>query len=244
MSFAVCTKEPKAAADRRGQTHHVLPQDGTKAAMLRDLPQVQRLLELPETQALIRRVSRPVVTNALRRILDTLRQELMGPTPTAGSSDPAAIVARAARLLAADPPLLLRRAINGTGIILHTNLGRAPLARAALDAINEMAAGYATLEFDGSSGRRGARAAGAEALIRRLTGAEAALLVNNNAAAVLLALSGSAAGGEVIVSRGELVEIGGGFRIPDVIVQGGARLVEVGTTNRTGSPTIVPPSPR
>jgi L-seryl-tRNA(Ser) seleniumtransferase len=145
----------------------------------------------------------------------------------------ASVVARAAALLAVDKRALLRPAINGTGIILHTNLGRAPLAQAAMDAIIKTASSYTTLEFDDHTGRRGPRSSGAEALICSLTGAEAALPVNNNAAAVLLALSAVAAGGEVIVSRGELVEIGGGFRVPDVIVQGGARLVEVGTTNRT-----------
>jgi L-seryl-tRNA(Ser) seleniumtransferase len=211
----------------------IQPRNGTIPVSLRDLPQVQRLLERPDTQALIRAASRQAVTDALRHILDMVRQELRDPSSVAGGADPAAIVARAAALLAADARAFLRRAINATGIILHTNLGRAPLARVALDAISETASGYATLEFDDNNGRRGPRTEGVEALICHLTGAEAALPVNNNAAAVLLALSGSASGGEVIVSRGELVEIGGGFRIPDVIVQGGARLVEVGTTNRT-----------
>ena len=208
-------------------------EDATRAAALRGLPQVQRLLELPEAQALISAYSHRMVTDALRHVLCSLRAELTGPSPPARCLDPIAIVARATALLAASAPTSLRHAINGTGIVLHTNLGRAPLAQVALDAIIETAHGYTTLEFDEETGRRGARATGAEALICRLTGAEAALPVNNNAAAVLLALSGTAAGGDVVVSRGELVEIGGGFRIPDVITQGGARLVEVGTTNRT-----------
>jgi L-seryl-tRNA(Ser) seleniumtransferase len=214
------------------------PQTNAHPAKLRDLPQVQRLLERSEAQALIRTTSRNAVIGALRRTLERLRKELTGCAPDAirlvvDDISAASVIARAAALLAADAPAMLRPAINGTGIILHTNLGRAPLAQTALDAIHKTAAGYATLEFDDHTGRRGPRSSGAEALICRLTGAEAALPVNNNAAAVLLALSAAAAGGDVIVSRGELVEIGGGFRIPDVIVQGGARLVEVGTTNRT-----------
>ena len=130
---------------------------------------------------------------------------------------------------------VLQRVINATGVVLHTNLGRAPMAAAAAQAAAGAAAGYTNLEFDLETGRRGARTQGVEPLLCELTGAEAALAVNNAAAAVLLALSALAGvhGGEVIVSRGELVEIGGGFRIPDVITQGGAKLVEVGTTNRT-----------
>ena len=126
-----------------------------------------------------------------------------------------------------------RRVINATGVLLHTNLGRAPLALEQLSDPGSSAVGYSNLEFDLNTGRRGARSVGLEASLCALTGAESALVVNNNAAAVLLAVSGLAAGREVVVSRGELVEIGGSFRIPDVITQGGARLVEVGTTNRT-----------
>ena len=127
----------------------------------------------------------------------------------------------------------LRPVINATGIIIHTNLGRAPLSPEALAAVAEAAAGYATLEYDLDRGRRGSRALHAERLLTRLTGAEAALVVNNNAAAVLLMLAALCREREVIISRGQLVEIGGGFRIPDVLAQSGARLVEVGTTNRT-----------
>ena len=123
--------------------------------------------------------------------------------------------------------------INGTGIIIHTNLGRAPLAEPAVAAVAEVASGYSNLEFDLENGERGSRYEAVTGLLRELTGAEGALVVNNNAAAVLLAVSAMAQGGEALVSRSELVEIGGSFRVPDVIRQGGARLVEVGTTNKT-----------
>jgi L-seryl-tRNA(Ser) seleniumtransferase len=127
----------------------------------------------------------------------------------------------------------LRRVINATGVIVHTNLGRAPLAPSALDAVREAAAGYSNLEYDLDAGARGSRHAHLEGLLRELTGAEAAMVVNNCASAVLLAAAALAAGRDVVVSRGQLVEIGGAFRVPDVVAQSGARLVEVGTTNRT-----------
>jgi L-seryl-tRNA(Ser) seleniumtransferase len=137
-----------------------------------------------------------------------------------------------ARLQAWTEPRL-RRVINGTGVVLHTNLGRAPLAAAAVDAVAAVAGGYSNVELDLGSGRRGERATLVAPLLRRLTGAEAALVVNNNAAATLLALTAIARRREVVVSRGQLVEIGGSFRMPDVMRMSGARMVEVGTTNRT-----------
>ena len=127
----------------------------------------------------------------------------------------------------------LRRALNATGVVVHTNLGRAPLAEAALERVREVGRGYSNLEYDVTAGSRGSRQDHVAGVLRRLTGAEAALVVNNNAAAVLLALAALAEGREVVVSRGELIEIGDGFRIPDVLSRSGARLVEVGTTNRT-----------
>ncbi len=196
----------------------------------RGLPQVQRLLE--GADALCAEYGRDAVTTALREILGRVRSEL-GASPGRPRPDKAALLAEARAYLAARGQRGLRRVINATGILLHTNLGRAPLAAAALEAVQDAARSYCNLEFDVASGRRGARLAALEPLLRELTGAEAALAVNNGAAAILLALSALAGGGEVIVSRGELVEIGGGFRIPDVIQQGGARLVEVGATNRT-----------
>ena len=146
------------------------------------------------------------------------------------AEDIAALVCRRVEEAARTEP---RRVINATGVVVHTNLGRAPLSRAAMLAAEEAAAGYSNLEFDLQSGRRGSRQARLESLLRELTGAEAALAVNNNASAVLLGLLALAAGREVIVSRAEAVEIGGGFRVPDVLRQSGATLVDVGTTNRT-----------
>ena len=198
-------------------------------ASLRALPQVHRLLELAQGHALVAHPHGAVVA-ALRQALEEARTALRG--GEAGPVLPGALLDRAHALLQAGQGPGLGRVINATGIILHTNLGRAPLAPAAAAAA-VAAAGYCNLEFDLRTGERGSRTAGIEPLLRDLTGAEAGLAVNNCAAAVLLALSGLAAGGEVVVSRGELVEIGGGFRIPNVIQQGGARLVEVGTTNKT-----------
>ncbi len=204
----------------------------------RGLPQVQRLLEMPEAGALLAMAPRSAVVAALRAVVAEQRAALLAPGAQAALPSPGEILACAAAALRAGERPTLRRVINATGIVLHTNLGRAPLAPEAAAAVAEVAAGYSNLEFDLEAGERGSRTAGVEPLLRRITGAEAALAVNNNAAAVLLALSalagvGGEGGGEVIVSRGELVEIGGGFRIPDVIRQGGARLIEVGTTNKT-----------
>ncbi len=196
-------------------------------AALRELPQVQKLLEQPAAAALIERLPREAVVGALRRAVEAARAELIQGADVA--TDCASLVARAAAALAA-PGLV--RVVNAAGIVLHTNLGRAPLAPEAVLAMAD-AAGYSNLEFSLESGLRGRRAPGVETLLCALTGAQAALAVNNCAAAMLLALAALAADGEVVVSRGELIEIGGGFRIPEVIRQGGARLVEVGTTNKT-----------
>lgn len=198
----------------------------------RGLPQVQKLLEVPAAIELCTDYGRTAVTAALREALAGLRAGLAAGTLTV-LPDAHGILAGAAQRLAARRRHGLRRAINATGIVLHTNLGRAPLAAEAIAAVEAVAAGYCNLEFDLATGRRGSRTQALEPLLRELTGAEAALAVNNGAAAILLALSGLSAGGEVVVSRGELVEIGGGFRVPDVIRQGGARLVEVGATNKT-----------
>ncbi|MSQ07449.1 MAG: L-seryl-tRNA(Sec) selenium transferase [Dehalococcoidia bacterium] len=173
----------------------------------------------------------------VRQELDRARQRLRpsGGVPRQGGNAPSA--GEVAQAVASELESLTRVAptpvINATGVIIHTNLGRAPLSRAATQAAVQAAQGYTNLELDLDNGRRGSRQAHLQALLRQLTGAEAALVVNNNAAAVLLGLCALAAGKEVIVSRGEAVEIGGGFRIPDVLSQSGATLVDVGTTNRT-----------
>ena len=171
-----------------------------------------------------------LVTAIARETLADIRMAIASGRPSPSAGDLVETVA--ARVKAAlSPPL--RPLINATGVILHTNLGRAPLADEAIAAMAEVSRGYSNLEYDTDSGRRGSRHDILEPLICRLTGAEAAFAVNNNASALLLALSALCAGREVVISRGQLVEIGGGFRIPDVMRQSRARLVEVGTTNRT-----------
>jgi L-seryl-tRNA(Ser) seleniumtransferase len=205
-------------------------QDGEN--LFRRLPQVQRLLEMPVANSLCAEFGRAAVTDAIRAALDGLREQIAMGVLHAIPDDQTVLLG-CAENLAARRVRGLRAIINATGIVLHTNLGRAPLALEAIAAVADVAAGYCNLEFDLTTGRRGSRTQAIEPLLRELTSAEAALAVNNGAAAILLALSGLSNGGEVIVSRGELVEIGGGFRIPDVVRQGGARLVEVGSTNKT-----------
>jgi L-seryl-tRNA(Ser) seleniumtransferase len=197
---------------------------------LRSLPGVDQLLRGAEAEALLARYARAAVTEAVRAALAAARQGLRdgGAAP-----DAAAVMADAAARLAALAAPSLRPVINATGVVLHTNLGRAPLAADAVAALTAVAARPCALELDLASGGRGERDAHVEAHLCALTGAEAALVVNNNAAAVLLALNTLAAQREVVVSRGELVEIGGAFRIPDVCATSLATLREVGTTNRT-----------
>jgi L-seryl-tRNA(Ser) seleniumtransferase len=190
---------------------------------LRDLPSVDELLRDERLAA----EPRPLALAAARTALDRAREEIRA------GADPGDVAERAAEELASLRRPQLRRVLNATGVVVHTNLGRAPLAAAALARVAETAGGYSNLEYDLAEGARGSRQDHCAGLLRRLTGAEAALVVNNNAAAVLLALAALAEGREVIVSRGELIEIGDGFRIPDVLGRSGARLVEVGTTNRT-----------
>ena len=206
----------------------------TPPAALRDLPSVDRLLRAPGADELAATFGRALATDALRAVVDEARASLLSGANGDGDVPPDYELVSAAReRLAAFLAPTLRPVINATGIIIHTNLGRAPISAEALAAAVEAAAGYSTLEYDLGEGRRGSRAIHAERLLTQLTGAEAALVVNNNAAAVLLMLAALCPGREVIISRGQLVEIGGGFRIPDVLAQSGARLVEVGTTNRT-----------
>ncbi|HEY3552297.1 MAG TPA: L-seryl-tRNA(Sec) selenium transferase, partial [Solirubrobacterales bacterium] len=172
----------------------------------------------------------PLAVAAAREAIDAAREAVLGGEPAPSHEE---ISASAADRLARLSNPSLRRVINATGVVLHTNLGRAPLAPAAVAQVTEVAAGYSNLEYDLERGERGSRGAHVEDLLCGLSGAEAALAVNNNAAAVMLALAALAGDGEVLVSRGELVEIGGSFRIPDILAHSGATLVEVGTTNRT-----------
>ena len=196
----------------------------------RNLPSVDRVLSVPAVSAAAESFGREWVVELTREELDAARQRVReGGDADSAEAIAALVCLRMERESQAEP----RRVINATGVVIHTNLGRAPLSRAAIDAAEEAAAGYSNLEFDLDSGRRGSRQSRLESLLRQLTGAEAALAVNNNASAVLLGLLALAAGREVIVSRAEAVEIGGGFRVPDVLRQSGATLVDVGTTNRT-----------
>lgn len=199
--------------------------------LLRALPKVDRLLEREDVSALVASHPRPLVLDALRGAIDETRESIRHGYIESVSEDD--VVMRAVALLAASAKRSLHRVINATGIVVHTNLGRSPLADSAVEAVADVARGYSTLEYDVGSGERGSRHVHVEELLKRLTGAEAAMAVNNNAAAVLLGIAGLARGKEAIVSRGQLVEIGGSFRIPDIMRESGAKMVEVGTTNKT-----------
>ena len=214
-----------------------MPPDAAPAAppvALRSLPAVDAVLAQPALERALDAMPRNLVVDAVRAEIAEARRVLRN--GAAGDAEPpgaAEIASSAAGFLRAAAERPLRPVINATGVVVHTNLGRAPLSEAAVQAMSEISAGYSNLEFDLENGTRGSRHRHADWLLRSLTGAEASLVVNNNAAALLLALSAHAQHREVIVSRGQAVEIGGGFRIPDVLRQSGARLVEVGTTNRT-----------
>jgi len=195
---------------------------------LRQLPAVNAVLDAPELATL--EATREAVLAAVRAELDRAREAIRAGAPAPALDELARLTV--ARLRARAAPGY-RRVVNATGVVVHTNLGRAPLAAEAVAQVGEVAGAYSNLEYDLERGARGQRATAVEGRICELTGAEAALVVNNNAAAVYLVLRRLAVGGEVVVSRGELVEIGGGFRIPDVLRASGAELCEVGTTNRT-----------
>jgi len=200
---------------------------------LRKIPKVDKLIADPAFRTVREQYPAKAVLKASRTILENIRTEIRSGCFVPGSLEIPVIAARVAAELKADSASSLRRVVNATGTVIHTNLGRSPLPEKIWQQLAETALHYSNLEFDGQSGERGDRYSHVEPLICELTGAEAALVVNNNAAALLLALSSLAKGGEVIVSRGELVEIGGSFRIPDIMTQSGAILCEVGTTNRT-----------
>ncbi|UCG54627.1 MAG: L-seryl-tRNA(Sec) selenium transferase [Dehalococcoidia bacterium] len=197
---------------------------------LRKLPSVEKVLEAAEIRPEIVRYSRTLVMQAAQTVIDEARQRIVeGATCPTGDK----LFEQIKNFLVLKWPGFLSPVINATGIIIHTNLGRAPLSQSVLEAVSTITSNFSNLEYDLLTGKRGARAKEVEKLICLLTGAESALVVNNNAAAVLLVLIVLAKNREVIVSRGELVQIGGGFRVPDIMQQSGVRLVEVGTTNQT-----------
>lgn len=197
---------------------------------LRQLPSINELLQAPTSQHLIVQFSHDLVVYALRTSLSQARISVLAGAICPSSAD---LLIQAEHILHKEQQPHLHSVINATGVIVNTNLGRAPLSQDALQAVQSVSHGYSNLEYDLENGERGSRHSHTEALLRELTGAEAAIVTNNNAAAVLLSLSTLAYGREVIISRGQLVEIGGGFRVPDVMRQSGCSLVEVGTTNRT-----------
>ncbi|NMB12118.1 MAG: L-seryl-tRNA(Sec) selenium transferase [Firmicutes bacterium] len=207
----------------------------TRREHLRELPSIDSCLAHPMAQSLLLAYSKQQVTSALRSAMDRVRHRLLqGELDLLSRAELMDIaMAEARAILVKQGCGTMQRVVNATGIILHTNLGRAVLPQAAIEALATIAGGYCDLELDLASGARGSRQTHVEKMLTELTGAEAALVVNNNAAAVFLCLNTFADGREVVVSRGEQVEIGGSFRIPDVIRQSGATLVEVGTTNRT-----------
>jgi len=204
----------------------------TPQALLRTLPAVEKLLTAPALSPLLRRYNRSYVTDTVRAVLSAVRQEILAGALRAPVEE-AEVVRRVAAGIAREDHSPLRSVVNATGTVLHTNLGRALLAKAAIDEVVRAAATPVTLEYDLIAGGRGDRDEVIEADLLALTGAEGATVVNNNAAAVLLALNTLADGKEAVVSRGELIEIGGSFRIPDVMRKSGVCLREVGTTNRT-----------
>ena len=212
----------------------------SRKARLRSLAAVDEVLREPAAQELLERYPRALVTDAVRAVIERLRAEILaggeaGEASAARAADlaPADLVPWAARLLEAAVTPSLRRVINATGIVVHTNLGRAVLPQEAVDAVVTAASGYTDLEYSLARGERASRQDHVHDALCAVTGAEDALVVNNNAAAVLLAVAATARGGEVLVCRGQLVEIGDGFRIPDIVLESGADVIEVGTTNRT-----------
>lgn len=196
---------------------------------LRNLPSVEQLLQ--DAADLISAYGRPLTLDALRAILDDVRARFNTDPELALPSTDDILSDAESRLYAWTQPTLIP-VINASGVILHTNLGRAPLSKATIEAMQTVSLGYSNLEYDLAKGKRGSRLIHAEAVLQKLTGAEAALAVNNNASAVLLTLAALSNRKRAIIARSQLVEIGGGFRVPDVMKQSGAKLVEVGTTNR------------
>ena len=200
-------------------------------ALLRALPKTDDVLAAPQLANTLAQTPRPVVLDAVRGAIEDARERLLGGEEFTPDVSQIALDAAGRAALASRPSL--RRVINGTGIIVHTNLGRSVLSERAAAAVAAVAGSYSTLEYDVEGGQRGSRHVHVESLLCELTGAEAAMAVNNNAAAVMLGIAALARGKEAVVSRGQLVEIGGSFRIPDIMRESGATMVEVGTTNKT-----------
>ena len=204
-----------------------------RRSLLRQIPSIDRLLNTPPLAQMATSHPHVQLREGAQRAVEELRYRLLDEQAPIPSLDPVAVATRAGQILIELETPSLRRVLNLTGTVLHTNFGRAPLAESALQAVVDVARGYSTLEYDLAKGGRGERHVHVEELICRLTGAEAALAVNNNAGAVLLSLSALAGGKSALVSRGELIEIGGSFRIPEIMAAGGGKLVEVGATNKT-----------
>jgi L-seryl-tRNA(Ser) seleniumtransferase len=211
------------------------PLSKQQQAALRSIPGVDRVLELTQSVPFLTKAPKPLVTQAVREVLETLRAAILLEErgETTAHDIGTDILQHVQKIVAGRLTPNLRRVINATGVVVHTNLGRSLLPEVALENLRHIAAHYSNLEFDIENGSRGSRYSAVEELLCELTGAEAAMVVNNNAGAVLLSLNTMAQGKQAIVSRGELVEIGGAFRIPDVMAKSGAVLKEVGTTNRT-----------
>ncbi|MFT5525775.1 MAG: L-seryl-tRNA(Ser) seleniumtransferase [Pirellulaceae bacterium] len=201
--------------------------------VLRNIPSVNDLLESPPLRRLVDRANRTVVVSGIRKFLENFRSEVHSAAAEINVPTVGELAETIADWILNEEQLPLRPVVNATGILLHTGLGRAPLAEAAIEAIARMSAGYASVEIDLETGKRSQRVVAVEKLLRQVTGAEAAFVVNNNAGATLIALAAVAGGREVIVSRGQLIEIGGSFRLPDVMSASGTVLREVGTTNKT-----------
>lgn len=208
-----------------------------KQRLLRSIPKIDEVLMHSGVVSRLNLIPRDLVVAIIREVIQETREEILsmneGALAESENLDVDGLILRILNQIDEEAAFSLKRVINATGVVLHTNLGRSLLPKAMMDHISDVATGYSTLEFDVENGKRGSRYSHVEKLLCRITGAEAALVVNNNAAAVLLALSTAASGKEVVVSRGQLVEIGGAFRVPEVMKQSGATLVEVGTTNKT-----------
>ena len=203
------------------------------ANIFRNIPSVNQLLESPQLKKMVEQVNHKVVVDGVRTFIDDLKEKVQEATEDIEIPTPADMADHIADWLTREDQPALRSAINGTGIILHTGLGRAPLCKAAIDEVAAISSGYASVEIDMHSGQRSQRVNAVQRLLCELTGAEAAVVVNNNAAATMITLASMAGGKEVIVSRGQLIEIGGSYRLPDVMECSGCKLKEVGTTNKT-----------